>query len=96
MRQENKHTLIRFRSANLVHGAVNAVGVAHSLYDHGKAMLDAGWGTDRINADPAIRIIVMGLSRICGLTIDHEEYALTYKALGVLRGRLELEGHDVP
>ena len=93
MREENKDTLLRFRDANYVMGAVNATGVANSIAAHGAAMLKAGWGTDQINSDPAIRIIVMGLSQICGATIDRDQYLREYKELGALRGELEAKGH---
>jgi hypothetical protein len=96
MREENKDTLRRFFDANHVHGAVNATGVAHSIYEHGKAMLAAGWGTDAISEDAAIRHIVLGLSRLCGFSVATEQWVNSYSALNGLRSKLEKEGHTIP
>jgi hypothetical protein len=96
MPEENARTLRRFYDASCVHGAVNATGVAHSIYEHGKAMLEAGWGTDQINADPAIRYIVFGLARLCGLPVDHEQLIKAHSALNGLVSKLEREGHKIP
>lgn len=96
MRTENKFTLRRFFDANHIHGAVNVAGVVGSLHQHTAAMLDAGWGTDQINDDPAVRYIVWGLARLCGLTVDDDQWIATHSALNGERSKLEKAGHKIP
>lgn len=96
MREENHATLRRFWDIQHIHGAVNAAGVANSIATHCRALMDAGWGTDQINEDPAIRVLAIGLTRLCGVSIDFEQLSKAQSAANGLRARLEAEGHTIP
>jgi hypothetical protein len=94
MAAENELTLRRFHEAMFVHGAVNATGVAFSIHEYGKHMLAAGWGTDQINADPAIRIMVMYLSILCGFEVSGADLLKAHREFGDLRSLLQGNGHE--
>lgn len=83
--KENEKTLRRFWEANHCNGAHNVVGLAYSVHELGKAMLEAGFGTVAIAKDPAIRKITSALSIASGFHIaGHELYEL-HHALSVKR-----------
>ena len=91
--KETTDTLLRFYTATHAHGWQNIVGGAAALAGCGRALHNAGWGTDQVNDDPAMGLMAISLHRLCGGALDTERYLHCHKALGELRAKLEAQGY---
>jgi hypothetical protein len=68
--KENKKTVRRFRDAIDVQNACNPSGIAYSMYEHYKAMLDAGASTYELQTDPAMSFFIAELALLAGVLIS--------------------------
>jgi hypothetical protein len=92
---ENVVTRMRYKGVMAVKGAVNLAGLNGEMCVYTTAMVRAGFGTDQINVDPCIGIMVVRMAELCGLTIDLDEKLELYRKFGELLPKLlPIEGMD--
>lgn len=80
--KENEKTLRRFWEASHCNGAHNVVGLAYSIHELGKAMMEAGSGTQAIADDPAIRKIISALAMAANVPPTWAGVVSVHESLG--------------
>lgn len=92
---ENNATRQRYRAVISVKGAINIAGLNGEMAAYTTAMLDAGFGTDNINNDAIIGIMVIRMAELCGIDVSMDEKLKKYRQLGELLPQLlPIEGLD--
>lgn len=71
---ENPITIRRFRDAISVQDACNPSGIAHSMAEYYKAMLDAGASTYELQNDNAMSLFAMKLLDLGGIMVSSTAY----------------------